>query len=158
MAPRGVRMLRVLTRGECALAAEIFGDALDLDPVRLWSWPRPWSRTFVPGRWLWRDWIVYPAGQLADDFCAPGAPLEPQATLVHELTHVWQAQQGVNLLFAKLKAGDGRAAYAYWRDGYRTWDQLNIEEQATLVEHRLLARQGVATPWPPPMLERLPPV
>jgi len=148
---------RRLSVGERGLAREIFGDALDLDPVRLWSWPRPWSRTFVPGRWLWRDWIVYPASQLVDDFCALGAPLEPQATLVHELTHVWQAQQGVNLLFAKLKAGDGRAAYAYWRDGYRTWDQLNIEQQATLIEHRLLARRGVVTPWPPQTLERLPP-
>src|SRR3569832_2359162 len=149
MAPRGVRMLRVLTRGECALAAEIFGDALDLDPVRLWSWPRPWSRTCVPGRWLWRDWSAYPAGQLADDFCAPGAPLEPQATLVHELTHVWQAQQGVNLLFAKLKAGDGHAAYAYWRDNYRTWGRRGGGARAARGGRRRRARRGGAAPGPP---------
>ncbi|MBS0295717.1 MAG: hypothetical protein JSR45_05350 [Proteobacteria bacterium] len=148
---------RRLTVGERALAFGIFGAALDLDPVRLATAPRPWSRTFVAGRWFGRHWVIYPTGELVGDFCAPGAPLESQATLIHELTHVWQAQQGVNLLFAKLKAGDGREAYAYWRDGYREWNDLNIEQQATLIEHRLLARRGVVTPWPLQMLEHIPP-
>ena len=37
-------------------------------------------------------------GDLVEDFAAASNRL--QGVLIHELTHVWQAQQGVNLLWA----------------------------------------------------------
>jgi hypothetical protein len=147
--------MRALTRGEYALAREMFGDALDLAPIRILACPPGWNRAFVAGRWFRRDWIVYPARDALADFAK--APLNLQATLIHELTHVQQAQSGVNLLLAKLKAGDDRAAYAYHPGGERPWTQLNIEQQATLIEHLFLARRGAATPWPTETLERVSP-
>ncbi|MFO0436893.1 MAG: hypothetical protein ACK5YD_00015, partial [Phenylobacterium sp.] len=73
------------------------------------------------------------------------ADLSLQAILVHELTHVWQAQTGVNLLLAKLRAGDGPAAYDYIAAGGTPFVDLNIEQQAMMVQDAFLAaRNGVA--------------
>jgi hypothetical protein len=146
MARKRPGSIRSLTPGETALAAEMFGDALNPARVRIWGWPKPWSRAFVPGRWFWRDWIIFPASEARADFTKAGVC--EQAAFVHELTHIQQAQAGVNLLFAKLWAGDSRASYAYHLKGVRPWAKLNIEQQATVVEHLFLARRGVATPWP----------
>jgi hypothetical protein len=101
-----------------------------------------WRRTFVPGGSL----IVWPAAQALVDFGADGAPLRLQAIFMHELTHVWQAQQGVNLLLAKLKAGDGPRAYAYNLERGPGFAELNIEQQAMAVEHAFLARHGGPAP------------
>ena len=52
----------------------------------------------------------------------------------------------VNLLFAKLKAGDDAAAYAYSADPDCRWDSLNIEQQAMVMEHRFHGLRGGETP------------
>jgi hypothetical protein len=134
--------VRALTEAEKALAREAFGAAIDLAPVRLIGWP--FRRAFVAGRWFGRDWIVWPQAQLVADFAV--APVRMQGVLIHELTHVWQAQQGVNLLFAKLKAGDTSASYAYRVEPTCRWDALNIEQQAMVMEHRFHCRRGRPTP------------
>ncbi|WP_122465488.1 hypothetical protein [Brevundimonas lutea] len=136
--------VRGLTSGERALAAESFGPALALDQVRLLAAPWPVVRAFVPGRWFGRDWIVWPERSLPADFTA--APLRQQAVLIHELVHVWQAQQGVNLLTGKLRAGDRPASYAYPLDDSCLWEGLNIEQQAMVVEHRFLLSRGGRVP------------
>jgi len=134
-------LIRALTAGERDLALEVFGDALTLERVRMVGSPYP--RAFVPGRWFGRDWIVWPRRGLPDDIAAASVKL--QATFIHELVHVWQAQQGVNLLLAKLKAGDDRAAYAYPLEAC-AWDGLNIEQQASAVEHAFRLSRGQAAP------------
>lgn len=134
--------VRALTEAEKGLAREAFGAAIDLAPVRLIGWP--FRRAFVAGRWFGRDWIVWPQAQLVADFTA--APVRMQGVLIHELTHIWQAQQGVNLLFAKLKAGDTPASYAYRVEPTCQWDALNIEQQAMVMEHRFHCRRGRPTP------------
>lgn len=64
---------------------------------------------------------------------------------VHELTHVWQAQRGVSLLIAKLRAGDSAAAYAYDLERGPGFAALNIEQQAVVVEDAFrLSRGGTA--------------
>jgi hypothetical protein len=131
-------ILRRLTAGERALGWEMFGDGLDLFRVRLLA-VRGWSRAFVPGPSL----IVWPARSLPGDFAK--APLALQATFIHELTHVWQAQQGVRLLWAKLKAGDGARAYDYDLAVQPDFSKLNIEQQAMVVEHAFLAAHGAPT-------------
>lgn len=132
--------LRRLTAGERALAAEVFGAALDASRVRILPLPL-WSRAFVAGPGL----IVWPAARLPADFA--DAPLHTQAVLVHELTHVWQAQRGTGLLRAKLRAGDSAASYDYGAPD-AAFEALNIEQQATFVEHAFLAARGGATPHP----------
>ncbi len=136
-------MVRSLTQAERRLARAEFGDALDLDPVRLAAAPWPFDRAFVPGRWFGRDWILWPGGGLPQDFGV--APLALQAVLIHELVHVWQAQSGVNLLTGKIRAGDGPSAYRY-PQAPCGWDALNIEQQAMAVEHRFRAARGQRVP------------
>jgi hypothetical protein len=130
-----------LTVHEQMLAREIFGGALDPAPVRILAIPL-WKRAFVAGPRL----IVWPATQLPRDF--GDAPLALQATFVHELAHIWQAQNGVRLLRAKLKAGDSAAAYAYDLSVDPDFRTLNIEQQAMVVEHAFLASRGGQAPHP----------
>lgn len=140
---------RQLTAGERAFAAEMFGSALDAGRVRILALPF-WSRAFVAGPGL----IVWPAAQAAEDFAAPDIPLRTQAVFVHELTHIWQAQHGVRLILAKLRAGDGARSYAYDLAGGPDFPHLNIEQQAMVVEHAFLASRGVETPHPPDLYAR----
>ena len=137
-------MFRKLASGERALAAEIFGAGLDAGRVRLVS-IRAWNRAFVAGGVL----MVWPARSIRPDFGAPDVPLALQATFVHELTHVWQAQNGTFLPLAKIKAGDRLASYAYDLDAGVPFAALNIEQQAMVVEHAFLARRGIAVQYPP---------
>lgn len=135
--------LRRLTPGERALAGEMFGSGLDADRVRIFAMP-VWNRAFVAGPGL----IVWPAATARCDLAGPGAPLHVQAVLVHELTHVWQAQHGVSLILAKIRAGDRGAAYAYDLAGGQSFAAMNIEQQAMVVEHAFVASRGGETPHP----------
>lgn len=135
---------RRLTPGESALASEMFGSALDPARVSLFAIP-VWNRAFVAGPRL----IVWPARTARADFSDPETPLRTQAVFVHELTHVWQAQNGVSLLLAKLRAGDRAASYAYDLAAGPSFGDLNIEQQAMVVEHAFLASRGARTQHPP---------
>lgn len=136
-------VLRPLTQGERALAAEVFGASLDTGRVRLLAIPY-WSRAFVASGRL----VVWPARSMRSDFAAPETPLSVKAVFVHELTHVWQAQRGVNLLLGKLKAGDGPRSYAYDLSAGPSFAELNIEQQAMVVQHAFLLRHGGTAPFP----------
>lgn len=135
--------LRRLTRAEAELAAEMFGLGLSTARVRIFAIPW-WKRAFAPCGRL----IAWPASSALADFGGPGVPVEIQGVFVHELTHVWQAQNGVNLLAAKLRAGDGACDYAYDLLDGRGFSERNIEQQAMMVEHAFLASRGRAAPYP----------
>ncbi|KQY75182.1 hypothetical protein [Brevundimonas sp. Root1423] len=149
-------MIRELTVGERALAEEAFGDALIYDTVRILSSPKPFDRAFVAGRWFGREWIVWPGRFLPADMAS--SPLKQQATFIHELTHVWQAQQGVNLLTGKLKAGDRPSSYEYPVGMNCGWADLNIEQQAMVVEHRFRLSRGLPTPGDQAFYDRVCPI
>lgn len=140
--------LRRLTDGERALAQDVFGAGLDLRRTAILAAPL-WPRAFVAGARL----IVWPARALPADFAA--APLGLQAAFVHELAHVWQAQRGVFLPLAKLRAGDSARAYAYALAEETDFAALNIEQQAMVVEHAFLAARGAVAPYPPHVYARL---
>ena len=135
---------RALTDAEKALARRVFGDRIELDTIRFVGSPTPFDRAFVAGRWFGRDWIVWPNTTLADDYTTQ--KLSRRATFIHELVHIWQAQQGVNLALAKLRAGDGPKAYAYPADQTCVWAGLNIEQQASVVEHAYRLSEGGTAP------------
>lgn len=131
---------RTLTAGERGLAHEMFGAALESD--RVWIFAIPvWPRAFVPSGRL----VVWPAAAAWRDFSL--APLTLQGVFVHELTHVWQAQAGTNLLAAKLRAGDGPGAYAYDLSKTCDFSRFNIEQQAMVVQHAFLAARGGCAPY-----------
>lgn len=130
---------RKLSPGERVLADRMFGRSLDA--ARPWIFALPvWDRAFVAGASL----IVWPARAALQDFSA--AHPEVQAVFVHELTHVWQAQNGVNLILAKLRAGDRAQSYAYDLSDNGDFRTLNIEQQAMVVQDAYLASQGRPAP------------
>lgn len=147
---------RPLTHAEIDLAREAFGDGLRYDTIRIVGSPWPFDRAFVPGRWFGRDWVVWPMKTLPKDLTT--APLGRQATFIHELTHVWQAQQGMNLLTGKIRAGDRPEAYAYPLGVDCLWDGLNIEQQAMVVEHRFRLSRGMKAPADKAFYDRVCPI
>lgn len=134
--------LRGLTEGEAALGREVFAASLEPRRVRILALP-VWPRAFAAGAGL----MVFPSRVSVTDFSK--APLGLQGLFIHELTHVWQAQQGIGLLWAKLRCGDGPEAYAYDLMSGRSFDDLNIEQQAMVVQHAFLASRRVQTPYSP---------
>lgn len=131
---------RTLTSGERAVAGEVFGDSLDAGRVRVFALP-VWNRAFVAGGGL----MVWPARGAWRDFT--DAPLEVLAVFIHELVHVWQAQNGVNLILAKLRAGDRAQAYAYDLSDNRDFPMFNIEQQAMIVQDAFTAARGGPAPY-----------
>lgn len=148
--------IRLLASGERALAREVFGSALQLETVRLVRMPWPFTRAFVPGRWFGRDWIVWPEKNHAEDLSA--GPLPQQAVFVHEMVHVYQSQQGVNLLLAKIRAGDSAESYVYPVHDTCHWQALNIEQQAMVVEHRFRLSRGMRVPADMAFYDRVCPI
>jgi len=134
--------LRRLTVGEQGLAREVFGERIAPGKVFVFALPL-WPRPFVAGSRL----MVWPARSALEDFADPGTPLSLAAVFVHELTHVWQAQNGINLLIGKLKAGDRAASYAYDLGGAPDFSRLNIEQQAMVVQHAFTLRRGGRAPY-----------
>lgn len=135
------------TQGELKIIDSVFGPTVD--PSRL---------TFRRGKWwfLQPAWIVMaPDGHVwfhpnnsawRDDFSTAHLPL--QAFIVHELVHVWQHQRGINLVrtrkpftpyrYLPLKPGKPFAVYG-------------IEQQAEIVRHAYLLREGGRVPNAPPL-------
>ena len=133
--------LRRLTEAERRLAAEVFGSGIDAGRVTVLAIP-VWNRAFVAGP----GFIVWPAATAPADFTL--SELDLQAVFVHELTHVWQAQNGVGLLRAKLKAGDRDESYAYDLERGPAFSALNIEQQAMVVEDAFRLSRGGVAPHP----------
>ena len=148
---------RPLTADETALATEIFGASLDLGPVRLtrdsvWSLYAP--KALGHNVHLKTSWGHFQGPHLR-------LSAEGRQTLVHELAHVWQHQNGGRAyvydsaaaqLYALVRHGDRGAAYR-WRvalDRGLPWRRWNPEQQASAVERYAVAlaaaRRGEASP------------
>ncbi len=130
---------RPLTCGETELVREVFGNAIECGRVRVlrrkFAFFQPQNVTMAPDGNIW----LHPVGQLArspvaDDFSQ--APLGLRAHFVHELTHVWQHQNGVNLVLEKVlmffKYG-ALGGYDYELDQGKPLHSYNIEQQACIV-------------------------
>ena len=88
--------------------------------------------------------VLFPHGP-PEDFAAE--PLQVQAWLVHELTHAWQFQTAPARTLASWARVAGSGGYGPGLPGYRypwpppPWAALNLEQQASLVEHAFLERE-----------------
>ena len=149
---------RALTADEIAMAAEIFADSLDCAPVRLtrdsvmaFGAPKVICNTVH----LRSDWGHFVGSSLS---------LTPEGvqTLVHELVHVWQYQNGglayisASLsaqLTAWMRTGSRGSAYR-WREPLSAglpWSAWNPEQQAQAIEEytaaqwRIRAGRGTAS-------------
>lgn len=141
--------VRALTAGERALAASMFGDAIDYDRVlihnRKWFWLQPRGIAMAPDGHIW----LHPADHLFDtDFCA--APLPLQGLFVHEMTHVWQYQKGISLILRRHPF----CRYRYALRPGRPLERYGIEQQAEIVRHAFLLRHGLCVrPGQPPLAD-----
>lgn len=143
---------RPFTTAEKNLARSIFGDAIDLDRARLvrrkWWLLQPRAVTMAP-----RGHIHFHPESPAwcDCFASHGPGM--QAHLIHELVHVWQHQQGINLLLRRHPF----CRYSYRIRPGRPFERYGIEQQAEIVRHVFLLRQGIAVAGAPALsvLEKL---
>lgn len=124
----------------------MFGHAIELNQVRIhnrrWWWFQPRRITMAPDGHLW----FHPKSALfCDDFC--DSQMSVQAHFIHEMTHVWQYQSGIFLPFRRLPFC--RYDYAI-KPGWRL-QQYGIEQQAEIVKHIFLLRNGVKVPGAPPL-------
>jgi hypothetical protein len=134
---------RALTRGERALAASVFGDALDCDPVRIVArrwWPlQPRGTAMAPDGRIWfhpdSDW-------LSTDFA--GERLTTQGLFVHELVHVWQVQSWGRWHLILLRHPLCR--YRYRIVPGRPFARYGLEQQAEMARHLFLLRRGAQPP------------
>jgi hypothetical protein len=131
----------------------VFGAALDVEPIRIhrlkwWMWQPAWV-TMAPDGHLW----FHPNGTIwSPDFSAEGPML--RGHFVHELTHVWQHQTGINLVWRRpplaryryLPLADGKPFHRYGleqqaeivRDAYLLADGVRLEGRAPLAAYRAL--------------------
>ena len=137
---------RRLTDGEQALAASVFGTALDAAAVtirreKFWLL-HPRRVTMAPNGHIW----CHPEG---DNWCADyaAAALGLKAHFVHEMVHVWQHQQGINLFLRRLPF----ARYRYALLPGKPFQRYGIEQQACIVADAFLLREGALLAEKPPL-------
>ncbi len=133
---RGVPKVRTLTPDEIALAKSVFQNTLNYSMVRVTNTlglgARPWTTNSPPLYML----------NVGGDYPNLAADEDRKRLLIHELTHVWQAQHLVPItmnsavhqtLSAINNGGDVSAAYSYTVG--KSWGQYNIEQQASIIAH-----------------------
>src|SRR5690242_2353482 len=141
------RTIRGLTPGEVELVRSVFGDAIEVERVRLiegkW-WPlQPRRSAMAPTGDIW----FHPnGGGWTPDFAAE--PLSAQAYFIHEMTHVWQAQKGGRFYLLLMRHPFCRYDYALTPG--KPFRCYGIEQQAEIVRHRFLADRGAPVPVLPP--------
>lgn len=139
---------RALTEAETALAASVFGRAIDYGRVRVharkWWIFQPRRVTMAPDGQLW----FHPSGGLYCD-CFAARDHAAQGLFIHEMTHVWQHQRGIFLPLARHPF----CRYSYSLKPGWPLDRYGIEQQAEIVRHAFLLRRGVAVPGAPPLAQ-----
>jgi hypothetical protein len=134
---------RRLTPGEVALAQSLYGTAIDYAAVeirrRRWAFFQPRHVAMAPTGHI----HFHPEGQWSEDFSAEGLGL--QGLFVHEMCHVWQWQRGVYLPLARHPFC--RYSYAL-KPGWRL-PRYGLEQQAEIVRHAFLLREGYEVPGAP---------
>ncbi len=128
---------RSLTSTEIELARSVFGDAIDYAPVRIeqrkWAFFQPRETVMAPTGCI----HFHPKGtRYREDFACGN--LDDQGLLIHELTHIWQSQNGIYLPLRR---------HPFCRYDYAVragWPlkRYGIEQQAEIVRHTFVLRRG----------------
>ncbi|MPT47358.1 MAG: vgr related protein [Sphingobium sp.] len=140
---------RPLTVGERTIAASVFGTAINYDAVRIhqrkYWWFQPRHVTMAPDGHLW----FHPhADHYCDDFCTHHSLLL-RGHFIHEMTHIWQAQQKGRWYLPLMRHPFCR--YDYVLEPGKPFAAYGIEQQAEIVRHVYLMRQGATIEGRPPI-------
>jgi hypothetical protein len=129
-----------LTEGEVALARSVFGRAIDYGKVTIRR------RKFFPLQP--RKTTMAPRGHLhfhplGDSYCDDFAAVSPSRAglFIHEMTHVWQTERRGEWYLLLHRHPFCRYDYSL-KPGW-TLERYGIEQQAEIVRHAFLLRQGV---------------
>ena len=122
---------RYLTAGEKKLAQSIFGSQLDLKKIQI-----------VAHRFVLKHMAISPNGHVyfneidwVEDFSVTN--IAKQSWLIHELTHVWQIQQGM----AVVRRAIFDRRYAYLLETGKNFLEYGIEQQAQMVQDYFIQKQ-----------------
>ncbi|OTG68274.1 type IV secretion protein Rhs [Acinetobacter sp. ANC 4470] len=115
---------RKLTQAEKQLARSVFGAHLQLGAIRI-----------VAHRGVIKNYAISPNGNIyfnpqnwCEDFSK--LSLQQQSWLIHELTHVWQIQQGLSVVRKSIFDRQ----YRYILEQGKLFLQYGIEQQAQMVQ------------------------
>jgi hypothetical protein len=139
---------RPLTREEQDLAASVFGGAIDYGRVRIfrskWFPFQPKQIAMAP-----RGHIhLHPGGDLwSEDYAAERPHL--QGLFLHEMTHVWQAQTRGSWYLVLMRHPFCRYHYSV-KPGWPL-ARYGLEQQAEIVRHAFLLREGIPVAGAPPV-------
>ncbi|HTM23176.1 MAG TPA: hypothetical protein VL172_21795 [Kofleriaceae bacterium] len=140
---------RALTEGEIALVRPFFGDAIDYAKVRVI--PERYFLLQPADVYMTPNGSIYAPGTLFEaDFAAASVDPALRAVFVHEMTHVWQYQSGVNLIVGGVveflrRGGRYDQAYPYHLAAGLDLLDYGIEQQASIVEDQVRIHAGLST-------------
>lgn len=128
---------RGLTAGEKALLQPLFRDGINYDAVQIIHAAHPFQPSdayMAP-----RGHIYAPGHLFKEDWSSPDVSAVARAELVHEMTHVWQFANGVDVFVEGVEQliatrGSYDRAYRYELDMFRDLTDYNIEQQAAILE------------------------
>jgi hypothetical protein len=128
---------RPLTAGERAMLMPIYRNGIDYDKVRVINAPFPFQPA---GTYMTPRGHIYAPGALyREDFSSPSLSILERAVFVHEIGHVWQYTNGIDLVaravaeFAKYR-GAYEKAYPYKLVLGRDLSDYGMEQQASILE------------------------
>lgn len=130
--------MRPLTTGEMVMAQSVFGNKLNYQTVRVVNYPYvPWQTSdmfIAPNGWIFVGDRHYRTDYSTEDVLY-------QQVFIHELTHVLQHQQGINVLcrgaylqslyYLSCKKYN---PYLYRFDPHKSFWAYNIEQQGKIAE------------------------
>lgn len=128
------------TAGEQTMCREVFGDSIDYARVRIYNrkfwFGQPQRMAMAPNGNIY----FHPARFLAD---FSTAQVLTRGWFVHEMAHVWQHQQGINVYMAMLNRVYD---YAPLQRG-RSFHDYGLEQQCEIAADYYLLRHGCRPCW-----------
>lgn len=137
---------RSLTDGEIALAQTVYKSEIKYEKVMIfnekWAFFQPRDRAMAPN-----GNIYFAPGNTEYSFDFSSADIHAKATFIHELAHVWQHQNGVNVI-AK---GAINRNYDYLPLTIDSrFENFGIEQQAQIIrDYFYLKNNFFGKDWPP---------
>ena len=129
--PTTQQKIRPLTEAEIKMAHSVFGPDFDVSQVRLKT---AW--------WMLKNYAVSPNGNIyfnpkdwVEDFSKQS--LGKKSWLIHELTHVWQLQQGLKVVRGAVM----NRRYDYILQEGKSFFTYGIEQQARMVQDYFVRRE-----------------
>ena len=133
---------RALTSSEVKFAKTIFGGSIDYKDVRIVNVPSNIFAMYASATAHGSNIHYHEPTMLSDDHAKKSAG--NRKMLVHELTHVWQHQHGMDvraLGLALLLRYPMNYSAAYKYELSKPFTAYNMEQQAKIVEHYAVARE-----------------